>query len=241
MIHKDKYGALGQIQADGSIEGGDSAVWTGHHVYLTNDEDKFDYVKFYEVSKGAYVRHPDPKMTNNGFGAYYKNPYNGCISRDQLTGILSGIIAKNDIGAMLRLMAHHLTRLFLFSYNTIHNGKKPEESKWKLPDLTLLDIWAMQLRGLGKLSIIFFPLLCVLDIHMLLNTLLVNREDDPDQINYAMKLIISREHVPTPISKLSLKLLNKEHLLKNIKAYWTGWRNTPGMYPLYEKRIQELK
>jgi len=240
MIKKDKYGIVSQIQPDGSFEGGDSACFMGHYIYLTNDVDKFPYVENFEVSYGAYVRHFDKKLTNNGFGAYYRNPYNGCISRDQLTGVLSAIIAKKDVGAMFRLVFHHMLSLFLFSYNTIHNGQKPEDAKWKLPDLTLFDIWATQLRGFGKLSYIFFPLLCILDIHMLLNTFVTNNDDSDDQINYAMKLIISREHVSTPISKLSLILLNRDRLLYKIKNFWSGWRSNPDMYPLYEKRIKEL-
>ena len=124
--------------------------------------------------------------------------------------------------------------------NYIKNGVDPKTAKRKMPDITVFDVWAMEIRALGKFAWLLFPLLCILDIHMLFNTILVNTEDDYDQINYAMKLIISREHVPTPVSYLSLKLLNREHLIKNIKGYWNGWRHNPGMTPLYEKRIMEL-
>lgn len=240
MINRDQYGIIGQIQPDGSIEGGDAACWQGHHVFLTDDKDNFPYVSTFEVKFGAYVRHPHPHATNNRFGAYYKDPWNGCISRDQLTGIIAAIVRKGDKVAMLRLMLHHACRLFLFSYNTVKNGVDPKDAKWKMPDLTLLDIWATYLRGFGKASWLLWPLLCVLDIHMLLNTMYSNIQDEDDKINFAIKLLISREFVPTPISWLSSKILNKSKLLDSIKRYWCGWRQNCGMYELYEKRIKEL-
>jgi len=251
---KDKYGVLGQIQPDGSIEGGDSACWQGHLVYLSDEE--FAYVDFFEVSPGAYVRHPIPSATNNSFGSYYKNPWCGCMSRDQLTGVVGALVKQKEYMAMLRLIAHFYLRGFVLTYNTLPNGAPPAEMKfslirlfkpikgeryWKLPDLFLFDMWATVLRGFGKASWIFFPLLCVLDIHTLLNTVLVvNRSDDNDKINYAMKLFVSRDYVPTPVSWLSLKLLNLERLLGNIQSYWCNWRQQPGMYPLYVERFKKL-
>jgi len=239
MITKDKYGALSQIQPDGTLEGGDSAVWTGHYLYLTGE--KYPFVETFEVKPGAYVRHPDPKMTNNGFGAYYKHPWAGCISRDQLTGIIAGLISQKKRLSLLRLIIHHGFRLFLFSYNTIDNGKDPDTAAWKFPDLTLFDIWSMYLRGFGILSFLFWPILCVLDLHLLLNTIHVNRDGDDDQINYAIKLFIAVEHVPTPTSKLSFSLLNKSSLLKKIHNYWCGWRNNCDMYYLYFNKFKELR
>lgn len=236
---KDKYGILGQIQPDGSVEGGDSACWMGHYVYLGGD---FDYVKTFEKGFGGYVRHPHPEQTYNGFGAYYKNPYNGCISRDQLTGVLLGVIARKDKLAMLRIILNHACRGFLFSYNTIKNGSDPATAKWKLPDFTVFDIWATMLRGFGKLSYLFFPLLCILDLHLLLGAMFDKYfdNDEPDVINFIGKMLVAREHVPTPVSWLATKFVNKGNLLTRLMAYWGTWRDNVKMVDLFKARLDKI-
>lgn len=231
----DKYGILGQIQANGTIEGGDSANWQGHYIYLSGKE--FDYSNIFEADWGGYVRHPVPDMTNNGFGAFYNNPWDGCISRDQLTGIVAGLISQKDYKAMLRLFLHHALRGFLFSYNTIHNGDDPKTSGWKFPDITGPDILAHILRGFGFFSWIFWPLLNLLDLQMLLATLWNNKHHKTDPISYAIKLIVSKEHCPSLISLLSWKLCDKNKLINEIKIYWSGWRSQGFMVELYSAKL----
>lgn len=238
-MHRDKYGIIGQIQADGSVEGGDSACWMGHWIYLT-DED-FPYVETFEKGFGGYVRHPDPAQTNNGFGAHYKNPWNGCISRDQLTGIIGALIKRKEKRALLRLIIHHAAWGFLWSYNNIKNGRDPATAKWKWPDFTLMNIWASYLRGFGKLSWLAWPLLCLLDIHILgdaIYTRFWSKSDD--QINHALKLFISRDYVPTPTSWLAAKLTDKNGLKQKLRRYWGGWRDSKEFIPYYERKIDEL-
>lgn len=236
---KDQYGLLGQQQPDDRIEGGDSACWMGHYVYLGGDT-KFPYVKTFEKGFGAYVRHPQYSATFNGFGAYYKNPWDGVMSRDQLTGVIGALIRQKERMALLRLILHHACWLFLFTYNTRKNGSDPKTTKWKWPDFTFMDFWATYLRGFGMLSWLFWPLLVILDVHTLINTVLTNYSKDPDQINYALKLMVSREFVPTPTSWLSAKILNKDNLHKLIWQYWSGWRQQEGMDSLFDKKMAEL-
>lgn len=246
-MHRDKYNIIGQIQEDGvTVEGGDSVCWMGHWIYLNNNSDWSveDFISTFEVAPGGWVRHPHKEQTYHGFGAFYKGPWQGVISRDQLTGILAGLMKAKSAGPILRLIKQHSKRLFLFSYNTIHNGAPPEQTKWKLPDLTLFDIWAMELRALGNvvkwLKPVLYPILTILDLHMLVNTMLVNKDpSEEDRINYAIKLITSNRHNPTLISKLSYKLCNKVNLLTSIKKYWCGWRDNCEFYPLYEKALGE--
>lgn len=239
-MHRDKYGIIGQIQPDKSIEGGDSACWMGHWVYLTDEQ--FPYVKTFEVGFGGYCRHPHPEQTYNGFGAYYKNPWNGCMSRDQLTGTLLALIKQQEHAAMLRLFLQHACRGWLFTYNTIKNGSDPKTAKWKLPDLTVFDFWAMELRGFGKLSWIFWPLLCVLDIHLLLSAMFDKYfdNDEPDVINAIGKLMVSREYVPTPVSWLATKFYNKQNLLKRLTAYWGTWRDNPEFIWEFKKKLDKV-
>lgn len=231
-IRRDRFGAVGQAQSDGFIDHGDSACWNGHLEY--NAGDSRPGISFFEVGFGAYVRHPEKLQTTHGFGAYYKNPWAGCMSRDQLTGVLCGLIRENNLGAKLRFIFNHACRGFLFAYNTIHNGKKP--SGWKVPDLTLFDFWALELRMFGYF---FWPLLCVFDFHTLLAVLLFNRNKNQsnDVINLAMKVIVCKEVAPTPLSRLAYGLLNKPKMRQLISNYWSEWRDNPGMVDSYNERL----
>jgi len=232
----DKHGVLGQIQPDGSIEGGDSANWYGQYIYLTQGKRRFP--KFFEVSFGAYVRHPDIDQTNNSFGAYYINPWAGCISRDQLTGILAALIGQKEYLASLRLILHHACWLFLFAYNTITNGQVPRTTKWKWPDVTLLNIWALELRAFGWFSWLFYPLLLIFDLHDFVNTIIHRFKIKKDPISYAMRLIICRENVPTLISLLSWVICDKDKLIKEIETYWGGWRDQAFLTKFYAGRLR---
>lgn len=237
-IARDKYGIIGQPYPEG-VEGGDSANWQGHHIFLTNDEENFPYTETFEVAWGGYVRHPHPDPVYNRFGWYYKNPWDGNITRDQLTGIIAALIRKKDTGALLRVIAHHMAFLGLFSYSNRKNGVEPDKTPWKLGDPTVFDVWAMYLRGFGKLSWLFWPLLCIYDIQLLISTIITNRQDNDDVISYTMKMLIAKEFVPTPTGWLARKILNKQHLLKLLKDYWCIWRNC-GMYDLYVDKVEKL-
>jgi hypothetical protein len=180
----------------------------------------------------------------------------GCISRDQMTGVLLGIIAEGDWKAMLRLMAHWSLRGFLFAYNVVINGmetketkfnlikffynKEPRTNHYKTPDFTLFNMWATALRGFGVFSWIFWPLLVIMDLHILIDTFFTNAQDDDDQINYLGRLHVARKIVPTPTSWLAAKLLKKDHLKALIEKYWAGWRDNPGMSDLHAATIDEL-
>lgn len=212
----------------------------GHWIYLTGE--KFPYKKTFEKGFGGYVRHPDPTQTYNGFGAYYKNPWNGCISRDQFTGVLLALIAQKEHMAMFRVVLQHSLRAFLFSYNTIKNGTDPKTAKWKLPDITFMDIWAMELRGFGKLSWIFWPVLCVLDLHLLAAAVYDKYFDnqEPDVINFVGKVLVSREYVPTPVSWLATKFLNKQNLIDRLKVYWCGWRDNCEFLAAFQNKLDKI-
>lgn len=239
----DSAGFIGQIQSDGSVEGGDSLCWNGHWLYLTKEAQiAIPIVRMpmhrYKVSFGAYVRHPIPEFTNNGFGAYYKSPWDGCISRDQFTGLLVGLIAENNKLAMLEVILHWSLRLFLFSYNTKTNGRDPDTTHYKMPDFTGPDIWATALRGFGIFSWFFWPLLCVLDLHTLINTIIHNHKKESDAINFTGKLLVAKDYCPTPTSLLAWWVCDKKELLKELEEYWCGWRDSQEFYLLYENKLK---
>ena len=253
----DKHGVIGQIQDDGvTVEGGDSINWMAHWAY---HEDVPNWpadriVEKFEVGFGGYVRHFDPAQTYYGFGAHYKNPYNGVMSRDQMTGLIGMLVKRGQKMALARIMLHNLSRLFLFSYNSTINGRDTDQTKfnlikffynpakenyYKLPDLTGPDVLAMQLRGFGKASWLAWPLLVFLDLHNLLNVGLDRFQEDDDVISMVMKYQVSRDFIPTPTSWLTSKLMNKKQVTEKLKSYWTGWRKQPRMYELMVKHLNE--
>lgn len=245
-MNRDRHGIIGQIQPDGSIEGGDSACWMGHWLYLNDgkcpdtDWDASKFIKEFEVSFGAYVRHPDPSLSYDGFAAYYKNPWDGVISRDQYHGVLAAIIAAKDYSALFRAFLHHGAWAWLFMYNTRINGQNPSQAKWKMPDLTLFDMWALYIRGAGLLGWLFYPLLTLFDVHLFLSTVFVNMEpkEKDDVINHTIKMIIAKDKKPTLFSWLAWKVLNKEKLMEKLKIYWCGWRDGCEIVKKYEERVR---
>lgn len=237
---RDKQGFFGQIQPDGSIEGGDSLCWNGHWEYLNRDSQRprriIDMSQYY-VGRGGFVRHPNPDATFNGFGAYYKNPWDGVISRDQFTGLLCGLIAQNKRKLLLVVGLHWALRLFLFSYNTRKNGAPPGETPWKIPDITGPDIWATYLRGFGVWSWLFWPLLCIFDLHLLINVLIHNFKKESDVINFLGKLFVALEFCPTPVSLMAWEMLDKKQILLECRSYWIGWRNQDAFYFFTKRRF----
>lgn len=227
----DEQGIIGQVQGDASIEGGDSVNWQGHWLYL--ERRPWPFRAIFEVGFGAYVRHPLKERTSNGFGSYYANPWDGVISRDQLTGILAGLISQADRLGALRLIIHHAAWLWLFAYNTRENGLAVPEAKWKWPDFTGPNIWALELRALGNVSWLFWPLLIVFDLHILFDAIAHRAMRSKDPISFAIKLIIGERTVPTPLSVMAYNITDKKKLKNEIDQYWCGWRKNCDMSTLY--------
>jgi hypothetical protein len=238
-MNRDAFGAICQIREDGSIECGDSVCWTGHEYYLSgkNPIRKHSFSDFFGAGKFAYVRHPNDFATDNSFGCYYKNPWDGVISRDQLTGLLAGLIAEKNVWRSFLLIIHHAAWLFLFSYNTRPNGKNPKESKWKWPDPTGPAMWAMEIRALRWWGAPLYPLLCVFDLYNFFAVFYYNKTEDKDPINFCIQIIIGREFFPTPFSFLTFKLLFKEKMILELSNYWCGWRDNCEIVDLYAERI----
>ena len=235
----DENGILGQ---DESYEepaatrvarfgGGDSASWHGVYTYLGLTNMPFS--DLFEKGFGGYARHP-----SEGYSSYYKHPWDGRITRDQLTGIIAALTAQRDVKALFRVFLHHACWLLLFTYSTRENGYL---SKWKWPDLTAFDIWAMYIRGfLGKWSWFAYPLLIVLDIHNFFNALFQKYTKSDHSLNYIVKLLISLEYAPTPISLLTSKINSRESLRISQLSYWCGWRGNCFMVDEMDKKMKSL-
>lgn len=242
----DEWGCLGQDQGNGWIESGDSASWTGQYIYFA----KSDYPKitFFEKEPGGYVRHPKPESTYNGFGAYYVSPWRGCLSRDQYTGILLGLIMQNDRKAIKRLLKHRLKTGFLFTNNTLINGKKPSViNEKKIGDFTFMETWGLELRLSENPSLLNWLFCNVFDLWEVINTLNFNYiSKGNDHITFLGRLIAKVENNPTMFIFLAFKLLKKQRAVDIGFSYWSTSspkeldRKQPGMAYLYKNKINEL-
>jgi len=233
-INIDKYGVIGQLEPGETIDGGDSLNWCGHLIYLSDEflSPEMYFHFFHDKGKHlGFVRHPLNKKTH----AFYKNPWYANGSKDQITGPLSIIIKYKCYKEAFKFIIHHACWLFLFAYNTVRNND--DTYKWKWPDPTLADIWAMEIRALGPVAWLLWPLLNILDIQMLLATILFNIKPMKDPISFALKSLVQKEHCPTLVSLLSWKLLNKVKLMVKINDYWSWFRSNPGMVPLYRDKF----
>jgi len=237
----DHYNRMMQKQPNGLLEGGDSLNWTGHRAFMHwvgtgSVIDGLEQARLRSFASfddhkmnGGFYRHPDPQLSNNGFAAYYHHPWDGVISRDQFTGLLLYIMTVEDWTVLKIVLQNHMFRFFLFAYNTRKNGKDPHATPWKIPDLTLFDIWALEIRCIIKCSLlgwILYPLLVLFDFQMLINSILVNtaREDEKDLVSYTGKLISSVVVAPTPFSWLSKMIASPKRLYKAAELYWCDWR-----------------
>lgn len=236
---RDKYGLIVQKQHDGSLDGGDTINWTGHEVYLRRMETA--PMSLFERGWGGYVRHFDQSLSNNGFAAYYNGPWDGVISRDQLTGIIAWLITARDYVSAITLLGHHACWGFLFAYNTRKNGADPKLVKWKIPDLTLFETWGCEVRLFGPWSWLLFPIALVCDFFLFLRTIWFNLNGSSDPISFSMRMFICREHVPTMFSVLAWSALDKTKLEDSLWKYWCGWRDNEIMYWLYMERIHMIE
>jgi len=228
----DENGVLGQRESDGTFGGGDSTSYMGQYIYLCPDAIDFNYARFFSVGFGAYVRHPQ-----NNYSSYYKHPWDGRISRDQLKGILLALIKQKNTKEILKVFIHHAAWLWMFAYNARGNGSL---TKWKLPDLTGPDVWAMYIRGVfGKAAILFYPILCILDLHNLINALAVKRNNNGHVISFLACLFVSVDIAPTFVSKYTLKINSYKFLIANLITFWCGFRGSCFMVEHYKRKLNE--
>jgi len=222
------------------IEKGDSASWSGLYDYLTGGQGI--PMDFFEVGFGAYVRHPVPHPIENKYGSYYKNPWNGNFTRDQMTGPMASRIGRKDYKGLLRMGFHWALRGFLFAYNNKQNGVDPYNSPWRFPDITGPDMWATYLRGFGKFSYLFRNILLILDFHILLATFVTRfvTKEDEHVMNYLTRLMISCEYQPTIISFLSKKMIDTAQIDKALLKYWGGWRGNGYMAFLFILKMEKV-
>lgn len=78
---------------------------------------------------------------------------------------------------------------------------------WKLPDITGPSFWVLYIRGFRIW--LLYPLLCILDLEFLINSLIIKyNKDDNDTINHSVECIHTSLIMPTPITWFTNKYIN---------------------------------
>lgn len=241
MNYDDDF-IIGQIDNNigGNIEGGDSANWMAHLLYVMPIWMGWTAIKYaytFEVGPGEWVRHPNPERSRYGWAATPKIT----ISRDQLTGILC-LLAKNKMTKqILRLFKEHCDNYMLRSFNTINNGEDPATAKRKTPDFTGPDIWALYVRGISPKGWISHLFLCFCDLHLLGGAISIRCSPSrTDVISHCIKLALANDVRPTFV----IKLTNKVHSLKDLSSrlhnYWCTWRDNCEMAGMWTDKLEEF-
>lgn len=256
----DEAGIIGQVDWpedwNGGIDGGDSINRMAHYHFLIEannsignnvadlanlpfrtKEDYSELLKLFECpeSSGNYRRHP-----TNDWSAYCNGTYDGNMSRDQSLPLVISLAFMGFNKRLLMYFFRHLMRLLLFTTNTRKNGEDPTKTRWKLPDLTGPEFLSVYLRANPVLGYLLYPVLCVLDLELLLGSVLWRYRKSDDIINHATSLIFANIRVQTPISWLAAKILSKDMVLSKLKTYWCSWRKSCYYVNLYEPLINKI-
>ena len=228
----DSNNIIGQQESDGSFGGGDSTSW--HGAYTILEQENRSFRSLFEKSFGGYVRHPD-----EGYSTYYNHPWDGRITRDQLSGILAALIHQKDHYGVFRCFVHHMAWLWLFDYATRHNGLN--KIGWKWPDLTGPNIWCLYLRGMfGKFAVVLYPLLMLLDFHDLFDGWHAKKTKTEHVISWTNRMMACRQSTPTIVSNWAFRQFTKDQLLEALSGYWCDWRKNCFLIELYEKKFDKL-
>jgi hypothetical protein len=195
-------------------------------------------------------RHPDPSK-------WYHDPNR--MSRDQLTSNICAL-GYVDQNLLKQIMLKNLLRMGLFATNTRENGATQANSTpmttwqyvqyflgwrpsypvwgWSLPDLTDPSIWGAYIRGLNWR--VLWPLLLLTDLVNLVNALIILYETKQgtatdDQLSQQMLLLQSVYRMPTPVSKLAMRLYKKTNPMNSLNEYFAPANDGPAMNEIYQE------
>jgi len=218
----DKYG----LPVTKSGDGGDSAAICGTLMVV---DDKFvtpSSLQMY-LNDATPVRHPDSDK-------WYGRPWR--FSRDQLIGLLCGIVARNsehvvELTGMI-LWSKHLRRGFIFAWNRIRNFQYETESEHKLKstpdvawnpkpkisDITGPEVWGLWIRFWRMWFL--WPALWILDLETAASSALWRWKPKNDITrNHMLIMITQKNHMPTPISWMARKISNIDDLCERWGRY----------------------
>jgi len=229
-IHNFKW--IGKIQPDKSVELGDciqreSMYMLGLKLEGAHTRKLFRFILSHlEHPKypGFYRRSPDTDWS----GDYDR------MSRDQSIPLVA---AMGAVGLYKHIFFHllsHILRLGFFTNirrngtTKLNHGTKKYVSDTPLynynpkpPDFAGPSFWALYLRGFWPLGLALYPVLCVLDLSLLVHSLLWRYHYTHDDcLSYLILTRYSRSRLPTPLSYLALRIENKQDLKTKLDVYF---------------------
>ncbi len=211
------------------LDGGDTAHRTGFmfvlfYFHLSYQKDIAPhYLEDAQSDANAAIRYLECPWAP---GIYRRHPHKGYwysdddrMSRDQWIPMLA-MLSFWDKEALKRAFWAHMKRGMLFMSNTRRNGTTKAnhgqkqnqytdeifDYSWKMPDPTLFGVWAQYIRGLNMWFL--YPLLCILDISLLVNALIIKKTDKSDIFQHIVQCLQAKKQLPTPISWAVNKYLN---------------------------------
>ena len=205
--HMDELDLIGQrkmLKGQKWIEGGDSLQRTGFIAIAQSFGDKrlaksqfLDRMKHHEVEDGLFVRHPD-------LAHWYSRP--NTTSRDQLTPVVVACGLLNCRHLLRRIFFAHVKRLGFYQ------NWRESDGTFKIADYASPEHWGFYVRSFNAWYL--YPLLFISDIFSLVGTLYKvykysRTPKNVDDLNRIVSLTQSNLVLPTPISKLSLKIYKK--------------------------------
>lgn len=217
----------------GFLDGGDSGQRTGMYYYgrhLLNDRTAGALSDFQtalasvEIQPGVYVRNLERAPRWNEWGtrdfARWNDP--AVFSRDQQISLVIAMGAFGMKSRLKRLLKKQLSRFSLCQ-------------NW---DLFGPHHWGAYVRSFNNR--LLYPVLLVSDCFLLLGILidkykqLRGSKDISDVLNGTMILVQAVTIMPTPISSLCKKIVDKEQLKKSLETYFI---DEPGDVPLHTQWI----
>lgn len=243
--YADKYGLLCRQQFTSRgvvLDGGDSLHKTSHWAIYSYLGGTYESIEDLRRSTKALincimgysmvVRNPDPDK-------WYSKP--NTLSRDQLKAYLAFLSISGAKRTLKHLFLNHMTRLLLFTTNTRNNGSYPtleeynkhspqkpwDGYKWKIPDVTLFEVWALYIRGFRAQFL--YPLLLIFDLESLVGAILSKYNGNTDLANDLGAYLLSKQTMDTPVMWLARKIA-KPYLYARLETYFTQ----EGEPPLHE-------
>lgn len=262
-LNIDDFGVITKKQDNGTLEGGDSMANEGtYHSCIIDPYAANAKFNKLEVAPGVWRRHPDiskwygetnrtsrdqliPILTAiaaNGLSKRARKFLKQHLKRGLLfaTNTRRNGATRENHGSQYKGNGRlSLTDKIILKLKIpllpVTEGFR--NHNWKLPDLTLIEFWALLIRACDFR--LLYPLLMVFDISLFFGFLFRKfLKSDPDVRNYIMPLLAASYKLPTPFSMLA-SYLSKEHL--DLAALVTEWWSSPGEPEMHKILIPTMK
>lgn len=203
---KDDLGLPGVIERDGSFGGGDSAAIWGTVATLAPTDEWLKNDHYY-IRDEQPVRHPIIAL-----GGHLNR-----FSRDQMISILTAGIINGSLFVTDELIRLHKQKFFLRAWNTVRNG----DLKPQIADVTLFQVWALELRYEFRDSLLTYIPRAVCDLENLFGTIIILAGGDKTRVrrNHMLVAYTCYKKYPTFISKLTYKLCPFKQMIEDWDAH----------------------